>query len=219
MPKKRLKVDFHVHSHFSPDGEMSPEEIVEMAKKIGLDARAVTDHNTIKGGQETEKIAKGLVIFTGSEIKTREGEIIGLNLKKDIPSDLSLTETCKLIKEQEGFVIVPHPFDRLRSGVGKSINKIIEYIDAVEVLNARSYFDKFNKNALDFAEENNLPKVAGSDAHFGMELGYAYTLVDSEKQKGRILEAVRKGETKTCGGKSGVCPHWKTFVKNVKRKF
>lgn len=217
--RRRLKVDFHIHSDFSMDGNMSPEEIIDLAKKLGLDAIAVTDHNSVEGGKETEKLAKGLIVFVGSEIKTESGEIIGLNLKEDIPSDLTLAQTCKLIKEQGGFVLVPHPFDKMRRGVGKEIEKIVRYIDAVEVFNARTLLDKFNKNASKFAEEHKLPKVAGSDAHFGAELGSAYTFVYSEKQKDKILEAVKGGKTKIFGGKTGVLPHWKTFVTKMGRRF
>jgi predicted metal-dependent phosphoesterase TrpH len=217
--KRNLRVDFHVHSHFSFDGDMSPEEIIKLAKKLGLDAIAVTDHNTIEGSKETEKLARGLIVFVGSEIRGKGGEIIGLNLKSEIPPDLPLIETCKLIKKQGGFVIIPHPFDRLRNGMGKKIEKIVKYIDAVEVFNARTLFDKFNKDSLKFAEKHKLPKVAGSDAHFGIEMGSAYTLVDSGKSKDEILEAVKKGKTRVIGGKSGVRPHWKTFVTKMGKRF
>jgi predicted metal-dependent phosphoesterase TrpH len=219
VSKRSLKVDFHIHSNFSKDGDMSPGKIINLAKKIGLDAIAVTDHNTIEGGKECEKFARDLLVFVGSEIKTKSGEIIGLNLKEDIPMDLSPVETCKLIKEQGGFVLVPHPFDRMRRGIGRGIEKIVEYIDAVEVFNARTLFDKFNRDSLEFAEKNKLPKVAGSDAHFDKEIGSAYTIVDSEKRKDKILEAVKGGETRIVGSKTGVRPHWKTFVTKMGRKF
>jgi predicted metal-dependent phosphoesterase TrpH len=217
--KSALKVDLHVHSDFSMDGDMSPKEIIDLAEKLGLDAIAVTDHNTIEGGKEAEKLAKGLVVFVGSEIKTESGEIIGLNLKKDVPADLPPVQTCKLIKEQGGFVLVPHPFDKMRRGVGEEIEKIVRYIDAVEVFNARTLLDRFNKNALKFAEEHKLPKVAGSDAHFGAEIGSAYTLVYSEGRKDKILDAVKEGKTKIFGGKTGLRPHWKTFVTKMGKRF
>lgn len=217
--KRALKIDFHVHSNFSNDGDMPPEEIVETAKKIGLDGIAVTDHNTIKGGEEAEKLAgKNLLVFVGSEIKTQEGEIIGLNLKEDVPEGLTPEETCRLIKAQAGLVILPHPFDKLRKGLGKSINDIIQYIDAVEVFNSRTLVDRFNKESLDFAKKHKIPGIAGSDSHFGVEIGSAYTVVDSEMKKDSVIKAVLKGKTKVVGGKSGVMPHWKTFVTKMGKK-
>ena len=40
--------DLHVHSHFS-DGTWSPEELVAEAERLGLDAVALCDHNTVDG--------------------------------------------------------------------------------------------------------------------------------------------------------------------------
>ncbi len=212
-----LRADFHIHSHFSADSDMSPEAILKTAKERGLDVIAVTDHNTIKGGLETQKIAKDIVVFVGAEIKTKEGEVIGLNLKKDIPSYLPLAETCKLIKGQGGLIFIPHPFDKFRSGVGKEMEKIINLIDAVEVFNARTMVDKFNKEAMEFAQRHKLPFFAGSDAHFTKEIGSALMLIDAKKEKKDVLKAVRAGKVKIAGKKSGVLPHWKTFVTKMGR--
>ena len=184
---KGLKIDFHTHTNFSSDGDMSPEGIIRAAKNAGLDGIAVTDHNTIRGGKRAEKLAgNDFIVFVGAEIKTADGEIIGINLRGDIPPDLSPEETCRRIKNQGGFVIIPHPFDKTRSGLGDAVEKIVEYIDAVEVFNARSPFDRFNKKAADFACKKNLPRVAGSDSHFEDELGYAHTMVYSDRNKKNI---------------------------------
>lgn len=220
MPSNRiLKIDFHIHSHFSLDSDMSTEDIIEFAKKSGLDAIAVTDHNSIKGGVETQKISGGLIVFVGSEIKTKEGEIIGLNLKKDIPPNLPLAQTCKLVKEQNGFIIIPHPFDKFRNGIGNAIEKIIEYIDAVEIFNARTLAESFNRQAFEFAKKNRLPYVAGSDAHFKSEIGSVCMHVDCKINKDDILKAIKMGQAKITGKKTGIMPHWKTFVTKIGKKF
>ncbi len=43
-----MKCDLHTHSIFS-DGTCSPEEIIRLAEEAGLDAVALTDHNTFDG--------------------------------------------------------------------------------------------------------------------------------------------------------------------------
>jgi hypothetical protein len=220
MPSKRvLKADFHIHSHFSADSDLSPAEILKYAKRAGLDAIAVTDHNTIEGGKAVQKIAKGIIVIVGSEIKTSEGEIIGLNLKKDVPCGLSPLKTCRLIKEQGGLVIIPHPFDRFRSGIGNAAEKIVKHIDALEVFNARTMLEKFNEDAYVFAKKHDLPCIAGSDSHFASEIGSAYTVVSSEKSKTGILKAVISGTATISGRKTGILPHWKTFVTKIGRRF
>jgi predicted metal-dependent phosphoesterase TrpH len=219
VEKQGLKADLHMHSHFSPDSGMSPGEIVNTAEKLGLDVIAVTDHNTVRGGLETEKMAKNkdLIVIVGSEIMTKDGEIIGLDVKRDIPKKLPLSEACRLIKEQGGLVLVPHPFERLRKGIGSRIKEIIGYIDAVEVFNARSYFSRSNERAFEFAKKHGLAMFACSDAHFAMEIGSAYTVIDSERKKESVIKAIKEGKSIIVGKRTGIKPHWKTFVKNVRR--
>lgn len=213
-----LKVDFHMHSYFSADSNLSPTEILKYAKRAGLDAIAVTDHNTIEGGKAVRKLSKDLMVIVGSEIKTDGGDIIGLSLKKDIPSGLSPLETCKLIKKQGGLVIIPHPFDKFRSGIGAETVKIVKYIDALEIFNARIMFGKFNEEARIFAKRHGLPGVAGSDSHFAFEIGSAYTMVHSGKNISEILNAVKNGQTFITGRKTGILPHWRTFITKMSAK-
>ncbi len=50
------KVDLHMHSHYS-DGKASPEELLKAAKEHGLEAIAITDHDTAEGSREASKLA------------------------------------------------------------------------------------------------------------------------------------------------------------------
>ena len=61
--------DLHIHSNYS-DGADTPKEIVSYAKRIGLGAIALTDHNTIDGLADFEKEAReqGIEYALGSEL-------------------------------------------------------------------------------------------------------------------------------------------------------
>ncbi|NIO21469.1 MAG: PHP domain-containing protein [Candidatus Aenigmarchaeota archaeon] len=213
--KRDLKGDFHIHTYHSLDSNLTPEIIIKRAKEAGLDIIGVLDHGSVDGGKETEdlakKIAKDLVVFVGEEIKTKEGEIIAFNIDKTIPQFMDLIETCKIVKKLGGFIVLPHPFDSLRMGLGSSVYKIVKYADAVEGFNARSMFNRFNKKAVGFSEEKGLPLLAGSDAHFEEEIGKGITLVNSEPDKESVMKAIKSGKTKISGEKTGAKPHIKTF--------
>ena len=77
------KADLHVHSTFS-DGTLTPTEIVKLAKKIELDAFALTDHDTVDGVPEAVFAGKkyGVEVIPGIEISTsykdKEIHIVGL---------------------------------------------------------------------------------------------------------------------------------------------
>lgn len=81
-------VDLHTHSTAS-DGTFTPTELIIEAKKTGLDAVALTDHDIIAGLEEAETEAKkqNIIFIRGIEISVNwqpgEFHLLGLNLKKD----------------------------------------------------------------------------------------------------------------------------------------
>ena len=64
-------IDLHTHTNCS-DGSMTPAELVRHAKKSGLSAIALTDHDTTDGIAEAIKTAEevGLILIPGVEIST-----------------------------------------------------------------------------------------------------------------------------------------------------
>ncbi|PKM50137.1 MAG: phosphoesterase [Firmicutes bacterium HGW-Firmicutes-7] len=72
----KLTYDFHIHTALSPCGEnsMTPNNIVNMALLNGLDAIAITDHNTCQNVEAVLQVAKGteLIVIPGMEIETKE---------------------------------------------------------------------------------------------------------------------------------------------------
>ena len=62
-------IDLHTHTYHS-DGVLSPTQLVEKAKKIGLAAIAITDHDSINGIEEGLVVGKklGVEVIPGLEI-------------------------------------------------------------------------------------------------------------------------------------------------------
>lgn len=65
--------DFHMHSVFS-DGSETPESIFAMAQKIGLEAIALTDHDTVLGLPEFARLSRqtGIPFVPGIEFTAVE---------------------------------------------------------------------------------------------------------------------------------------------------
>lgn len=188
-----MKIDLHVHSKYSYDSFLSPERIIRIAKKRRLDGVAVTDHGTIKGGVEALKINedKNFQVIVGAEIRTEYGDVIGLFLNEEIKSN-KFIEVAEEIREQDGVMVLAHPF---RKGI-KFPPDLLKYVDLIEGFNARSPKD-LNEKAKEFARSFRMPMTAGSDAHFGFEIGRGRTIVNSE-----VREEMRKGKTKIEGEES-----------------
>lgn len=65
-------IDLHSHTNES-DGALTPQELVELAQKTGLDALAITDHDTFEGYRKAVPFARaaGLELVQGIELNTR----------------------------------------------------------------------------------------------------------------------------------------------------
>ena len=71
-----LYADFHIHTALSPCGDvdMTPNNIVNMAKLNGLDIIAITDHNSVENTAACMEVGKkvGLKVIPGMELQTKE---------------------------------------------------------------------------------------------------------------------------------------------------
>lgn len=86
-----LLIDLHTHTCYS-DGDLTPIELVELAKKNNIGTLAITDHNTILGVKnlmESNPDLEGINFIPGIELsaKVPKGQlhIVGLNI--DINND------------------------------------------------------------------------------------------------------------------------------------
>ena len=191
---KLIRADLHNHTYYSPDSILSPKQVVERARRAGLDCIAITDHNTVRGGLAVREIADGFQVIVGEEVRTADGEVLGLFLTEDVPRGLSARETVALIKEQGGLVGVPHPFDHLRSALNEAeMEALIGEIDFIEALNSRIVFAVHNKLALEFARRHDKPVSAASDAHSAREVGRSYVEMPPFTGPGDFLDSLRSG--------------------------
>ncbi|HWQ96366.1 MAG TPA: PHP domain-containing protein [Candidatus Methylomirabilis sp.] len=209
-----MKYDMHIHSKYSSDGILGTEEIVKTAIKRGLNGIAITDHNTIKGGMEAKKYeTDSLKVIIGSEIMTEKGEIIGLFLSEEIKPG-NVQDVINDIREQNGVVVVPHPFDEMRHSSFQPIVEDTKFIDCIEGFNSRCLLQKYNKKAKEFAEINNMIVIAGSDAHFLNEIGNAGIITEMED----IREAFLKKNINIFGKRTSLINHGLTKVLKLWRK-
>ncbi|TXT63359.1 MAG: putative metal-dependent phosphoesterase (PHP family) [Promethearchaeota archaeon] len=179
-----LKLDLHLHTVYSRDSSIHLQDLLIYTKKIGLDGFAITDHNSFKAYEKIKKFpqAKDLVIIPGNEIETNIGEIIALFIDDQFTwKEPDFFEIVEKIKDHNGLVVIPHPFDFLRNNhlrIKELREKTIKkYIDGVEIMNSRIIFKLCVKRAKKFQEKYNLFETGGSDAHTLKEVGNGYTLL------------------------------------------
>jgi predicted metal-dependent phosphoesterase TrpH len=185
------KLDLHTHSVASPDGALTSSNYQQMLDSGKLDYIAITDHNTVDYALRVQA-ELGERIIVGEEIKTTEGEIVGLYLKQTIPKGLSPTETVAAIREQGGLVCIPHPFETVRSGMTqRSLEVIAKDVDIIEVHNGRAIFQNRSKLAYAWAATHDCAGAANSDSHGVSGWGRTYTTVAALPTRQTLLELLK----------------------------
>lgn len=111
-----MRIDLHTHS-LASDGTQTPAELVRAAADAGLDAFAITDHDTADGWDEAAAAAAetGVALVRGMEISTRHGGR-GVHLLAYLPDPSYpplLAELDRILAGRDSRV--PAMVDRLRA--------------------------------------------------------------------------------------------------------
>jgi predicted metal-dependent phosphoesterase TrpH len=210
-----LKADLHIHTLYSMDCSTSLDQIITRCLEIGINCLAIADHGNIEGALKLKEIAPFQVIIA-EEILTPFGEIMGMFLYEGIPSRLSVEQTIQKIKEQNGLVCIPHPYDKLRLSAfndSKELEKIMPLVDIVEVFNARSLMPGSQARAQKLAQKFGKLASAGSDAHTAAEIGNAYIEIPEFRDKDEFMKSLAQG--KIFGHKSNPLVH----IASTRNKF
>ena len=172
-----FNVELHCHTAASMDGLMTFDSLVAAAAAVGLDAVAITDHDTIEGAREFERLAKEknlpLRIIVGEEKTLDDGShFIGLFLERPIGSG-DLAGAIAEIEAQGGVCLVPHPFRR-QDGLFRDGLERLKWFEGrvagFELFSAKCSFEE-NRRAAELLTVSSLAPFGGSDAHYECDLG------------------------------------------------
>lgn len=195
----------HVHTRCSKDSLINPKKLPRLVKRKSLNGVAVTDHNNLRAFKLIPK-SHDIVIVPGIEVKTTLGEVIGLYISEPIKPH-EPNAVMDEIKDQGGLVILPHPYSFPR----RSSTKLMEFnadlwskVDAIEAFNSRAWTIRYNLRSLQLAQKLRKPVTAGSDAHFSLEVGNAYTLFKDVYSGEEVYKEIKNGRTWIIGKQT--CP-------------
>ena len=186
-----LRVDLHLHSNHSHDGRSSLQQLVERARECRLDRIALTDHNTFDGAAKLVRMEPSLTI-AGEEVKTVEGEVIGLFITERVQPYLKPEDAMDLIHRMGGLTYIPHPLDRNRSHFREDrVVALSSRIDIIETYNPWCE-PAANQAAARLADELGKVAATGSDAHSADELGRSWMEMDEYDGVADFLEKLRQ---------------------------
>ncbi|KAL1923574.1 uncharacterized protein VTP21DRAFT_8554 [Calcarisporiella thermophila] len=210
-----ILLDGHSHTTYS-DGVMSPEQVINWHIANGYNAVIVSDHNTIKGGLEAEKIA--LEKYNGTIVVIPAMEysccrihmnLIGINetipFGPPNPTDDDLRRAINRTHELGGLVIVNHiPWSNTteygyqlpRLPDHPTLEQLVEWgIDGVEIVNGNT-LDLPSYQYIAAHPEKNLIQITGTDVHHPAESSNAWTILKAPSlTKEAILAELRARRT------------------------
>lgn len=190
-----MLIDLHIHTKpASPCSALDPIELIQEAKRIGLDGVCLTDHDRLWDLQELQRLRQEhqFLVLGGIEVTSMEGDILVFGLKEEPKGIISPEKLRKMVDESEGIMLASHPF-RGAFIAGKEFSipgltltveeackeQIFRYVDGMEVLNGENS-DIENDFALEVCQRLNLRGVGGSDAHTASEVGRCVTIFERE---------------------------------------
>ena len=76
MAERKFRADLHIHTYYS-DGGQSPADVVDGARRAGVNLVSVTDHDNSNGRHEVRELCKkaGIVAVDGEEISAYDGDV------------------------------------------------------------------------------------------------------------------------------------------------
>jgi predicted metal-dependent phosphoesterase TrpH len=184
-PGDPVRVEFHSHTVYSPDGHIGFTGLVRSVRRNRLDIVAITDHDTIEGAIEFRRLCerRGLefAIIVGEERTLADGtHVIGLFLKEALAS-LTFDDVLREIQGQNGVCVVPHPLRRRDGALSLDASRLASLQRAsglacgFEIFNPRCSHDE-NLSARRLLNAG-LCAVGGSDAHYESDHGEAVNVL------------------------------------------
>jgi len=199
------RVELHSHCHGDPvDAYLRHDlfEHIDQAKKVGLDAIAVTWHRKACVHPEAEAYARerNVLLISGMEAEVDRRHLVVLNVaENDLPAATSWDEIRALRRRKpEVLVLAPHPFYPHPTCLGKRLHGNEDCIDAVEwcILHLNWVPGRLNPNlrAARWAQQHGKALIATSDAHTLEAIGKnASTVEADELSVDALFRGIRAG--------------------------
>ncbi len=202
-------IDLHTHTYpASDDSLLTPDDLIEEAKRAGLDGVCFTEHDRFWPQGELDELSEAhdLVVIGGAEITTDAGHLLVFGLKAFTFGMHRPRFVRELVDEARGFMVAAHPYRRVyredAACPGHAYDVLVDrtsgdeffgLADGLETLNGRGS-DAENRFSGDLAGRLSLNGTAGSDAHAANDLGrYATEFENPVRCVEELIRELRGG--------------------------
>lgn len=162
--------DLHVHTRLSQCSNLSLDDIIDHAPKLGLDGVCITDHHNVRARDllSARQSTNGLCILVGMEYRTSDGDFLIFGPLNQLEPGMSARQLLTKVKARGGAAVAAHPF-RKEARTSEFVVRE-ELCRIVESFNGRNSLEE-NIRVSQWRRSYDLIECAGSDAHSLPELG------------------------------------------------
>jgi predicted metal-dependent phosphoesterase TrpH len=212
-----MRFDLHTHTTiFSGCSQLTPVQLVDRAKAVGLDGIVITEHDAQWTPDAIAELTErsGLVILTGMEVSTDLGHVLAYGLPKYLPGIYRAKGLRDAANEAGAVLIQSHPL-RLPVYVGGEFEgkngwrmddllkrPILQLVDTIEIYNAGRPASE-NDQAAELADHFGWKGIGAGDAHTLDAIGACVTVFEEpirtmadlvrELKAGRYRAEYRRG--------------------------
>ena len=184
-----MLIDLHTHTQpLSHDSDLTPDALIEAAKRAWLDGVCLTEHDFFWEHERAAELGKrhDFLVIPGIEVNTEGGHVVVFGLEEFVYGMHRLSELVEMVEAAGGAMIAAHPYRRqlpfelTREGdwseaLGRaSENEAYRHVQAIETLNGRGT-ERQNAFSAAVCERQGLAQAAGSDAHSVVDVGTCAT--------------------------------------------
>ncbi len=103
---------YHVHTRYSKDSKTTVRDVIQDARKVGLDFVLVADRDSFQAREDYQKVqasSQDPVLLFGLETGMSQGSLVALGLKDLPPENLKNKNRIEWILKQGGSIFLSHP--------------------------------------------------------------------------------------------------------------
>jgi hypothetical protein len=216
-----LAVDFHVHT-FPGDGTLLPWAAAEEARRRGLDAIALTNHNLMiewrLASAARSLMPQDVIVLPGEEVTSPGFHLAAVGIREPVRWSRSAIDVIDAVHARGGLAIAAHPAHRYSQAYTEAALRILDGVEAAHP--TRDTNDRLAREIQSFyararAVNPAIAPIGSSDFHRDAPIGSSRTFVFTvDRSPDGILDAVRAGRTAACdshGHTTGAGP-WVTLA-------
>lgn len=174
-----------LHNHTTPKSScsvMKPDDLLEYARKTGLDGLCITEHDRTWKPEEWRALSEkhGFPLFMGMEVSTDLGHMLAFGLEEYPVGVWKASRLREEIERVDGFIILTHPARSVysyASTLEAYVEKALKFVHTIEIFNGGRQAAE-NDRVVTMAEQFNLKGTGASDAHQRMEVGRCATVFE-----------------------------------------